>query len=325
MKGDREKLSKWIVDIEMVLQVTKMSPVYVPTVKEEWIRAPKQKPTATLENPDKPSLQPNKPKGPKPVRKPVSRKSGGKGPRDDNKGDNKKGGLQQQIENPENQPGNVMEDLEDEPLPPGPGPNDPENPPDPKPKPKGADPKPKPKGAGPKPKPKGPKPNEPVPLMPKSTTDTTSEEPITWYKTCVAYDTKCTGPAATPPEGLLNVARKRKAGGEPKTSGGPSVNKRKKTTPAKWMPYTQPRTTYTIGNKITPAWGLTHRGDMDPAENWYVPLYSPPKLTERQEAAQKEAHKKKKKYKRYKPGQLALNKFYILPKETWFYHIYFCH
>ena len=162
----------------------------------------------------------------------MARKSGGKGPKDDNKGDNKKGGLQQQIENPENQPGNVMEDLEDEPLPLGPGPNDPENPPDPKPKPKGADPKPKPKGAGPKPKPKGPKPNKPVPLMPKSTTDTTSEEPITWYKTGVAYDTKHTGPAATPPEGLLNVTIKRKAGGQPKTStsGGPSADKRKRTT-----------------------------------------------------------------------------------------------
>ena len=226
MKGDREKLSEWTADIEMVLGATKMSPVYVPTVKEEWIRAAKQKRTATLENPDKPLPQPNKPKGPKPVRKPVARKSRGKWPKDDNKGDNKKGGLQQQIVNPENQPGNVMEDLEDEPLPPGQGPNVPENPPDPK---------PKPKGAGLKPKPKGPKPNKPVPPMPKSTTDTTSEEPITWYKTGVAYDTKCTGPAAIPPEGLLNVSRKRKAGGQPKASGGPSVNKRKRTTPAKFL------------------------------------------------------------------------------------------
>ena len=78
MKGDREKLSDWIADIEMVLGVTKMSPVYVPTVKEEWIRAAKQKPTGTLENPDKPLPQPNKPKGPKPVRKHVAKKSGGR-------------------------------------------------------------------------------------------------------------------------------------------------------------------------------------------------------------------------------------------------------
>ena len=203
----------------------------------------------------------------------MARKSGGRGPKNDNMGDNKKGGLQQQTVDPENQPGDVTGDLEDEPLPLGPDPNDPKNPPGPKPKPKGAGPKPKPKGADPKPKPKGPKPNEPVPLTPKNTTDTTSEEPITWYKTSIAYDTKCTGPAAIPPEGLLSVTRKCKAGGQPKTSGEPSVNKRKRTTPAKWMPYTQPRTTYTIGNKITPAWGLTHRGDMDPAENWNVPLY----------------------------------------------------
>ena len=123
--------------------------------------------------------------------------------------------------------------------------------------------------------------------MPKNTTDTTSEEQTAWYKTGVAYDTKCTGPAATPPEGLLNVTRKRKAGGqpEPSTPGGPSANKRKRTTPAQWLPYTQPRTTYMTGSKITPAWGLIHRGDMDPTEDWRVPIYTPPKLTEKQEAA----------------------------------------
>ena len=83
--------------------------------------------------------------------------------------------------------------------------------------------------------------------------------------------------------------------------------------------------TYTIGNKITPAWSLTQRGDMDLTEDWRVPLYTPPKLTEKQEAAQKEAYKEKKKYKRYKPGQLALKEIKILPKETWFYHTYFCY
>ena len=63
-----------------------------------------------------------------------------------------------------------------------------------------------------------------------------------------------------------------------------------------------------LGNKNTPAWGLIHRGDMDPTEDWRVPIYTPPKLTEKQETAQKEAQKKKKKYKRYRPGQLALKK-----------------
>ena len=159
-----------------------------------------------------------------------------------------------------------------------------------------------------------------MPPVPKNTTEATSEELITWYKTGVAYNTKRTGPAATPPEGLLNVTRKCKAGGKTKTptSGGPSANKRKRTTPAKWMPYTKPRTTYTIGNKITPAWGLMHRGDMDPTEDWKVPLYTPLKLTEKQEVAQKEAYKKKKKYRRYKPGQLALKEIKYYQKKPGF-------
>ena len=316
MESDREKLSDWIADIEMVLEATKMSPVYVPTVKEEWIKAAKQKPTPTLENPDEPLPQPNKPKGPKPVRKHVAKKSGGRRPKNGNKGDNKKVESQQETLDSEDQPGDVTEELEDDPLPQGPDPNDPKNPPGPKPKPKGAGNKPR----GQKPKLKGSKPNEPVPPVPKNTADTTSEEPITWYKTGVAYDTKYTGPAATPPEGLLNMTRKRKAGGQPKTStsGGPSANKRKRTTPAKYMPYTQPRTTYTIGNKITPLWGLMHRGDMDPAENWSVPLYTPPKLKEKQEAAQKEAHEKKKKYRRFKPGQLALKEIKYYQKKPGF-------
>ena len=81
MKSDRERLSDWIADIDMVLDATKISPVYIPTVKEEWIKAAKQKPTSTSENPDEPSPQPNKPKGSKPVRKPMARKSVGKGQR----------------------------------------------------------------------------------------------------------------------------------------------------------------------------------------------------------------------------------------------------
>ena len=188
---------------------------------------------------------------------------------------------------PEDQPEDVVEEFGEEPLPQGTDPKDSQSPGTdsknlsaPKPKSKGARNKPK----GLKPKLKGTKPNEPVP---KNTAEIISEEQTTWYKTGVAYDTKHTGPAATPPEGLLNVTRKCKVGGQPRpsTSGGPSANKRKRTTPAKWMPYTQPRTTYMLGNKITSAWGLTHRGDMDPTEDWRVPIYTPPKLTEKQEAA----------------------------------------
>ena len=45
--------------------------------------------------------------------------------------------------------------------------------------------------------------------------------------------------------------------------------------PACWLPQTQPRTTYMMGNKITPAWGLIQKGSMDPAENWRIPIYKP--------------------------------------------------
>ena len=308
MKIDRDRLDDWIADINMVLDAVRISPVYIPIVKETWVRAAKQKPTPTLENPDEPSPQPNKPKGSEPIKKPVARKSGGKGSRKEDKDNGKKGEPQPQKKSPEDQTG---EGPEDEPLPPGPEPDDPEDPLGIKPKPRRTDPKLKLK-------PKGAKSDEPVPKKPKHTTGSTSEDPKTWYKTGVAYDTKRTGPAATPPEGLLNVTRKRKAGCQPKTSGETSTNKRKRTTPAKWMPYTQPRTTYIMGNKITPAWGLTHRNDMDQAENWSIPRYSPPKLTEKQETAQQEAHKDKKKYKRYKPGQLALKEIRYYQKKVGF-------
>ena len=104
------------------------------------------------------------------------------------------------------------------------------------------------------------------------------------------------------------MTRKRKVGCQPKpsTSGGPSANKRKRTTPAWWLSLSQPRTTYMLGNKITPAWGLIQKGSMDPIENWRVPIYKPPEFTEKQETARKEAKKKKMRYKRYRPSQLAL-------------------
>ena len=61
-----------------------------------------------------------------------------------------------------------------------------------------------------------------------------------------------------------------------------------------------------MGYKITPTWGLIQKGSMDPTENWRVPIYKLPKLTEKQEAAQKEAKRRKLKYRRHRPGQLAL-------------------
>ena len=70
------------------------------------------------------------------------------------------------------------------------------------------------------------KPNKPVP---KNTVGTTPGGQTTWYKSDVAYDTKRTGPAAIPPENLLDVTRKQKVGAQPKpsTSGGPTANKKK--------------------------------------------------------------------------------------------------
>ena len=72
---------------------------------------------------------------------------------------------------------------------------------------------------------------------------------------------------------LLDVTRKRKASYQPKSStlSEPKAHKRKRTTPAHWLPQTQPRTTYMVGDKITPVRGLIHKGSMDPAENWRIP------------------------------------------------------
>ena len=314
MEADRDTLNKWIDNIEMVLRATEMSPIYVPTIKEEWIRAARQKTIPVVEDPKEPPVQPKILTGPKTAGRHVAKKSGRKRKKTDEKSDGKQDKSQQQGDL-EDQPEDVIGESEDAPPPLSIDPGDSqslENNPGNlslKPKPKGADDKPK----DPKPKQRGVKPNKPVPVL-------TSDEQTAWYKTNVAYDTKRTGLAATPQEGVLNVTRKRKAEGQPKStiSGGPSANKRKKTTPAKWFPYTQPRTTYMMGNKITPAWGLTHRGDMDPTEDWRVPLYTPPKLTEKQEVAWKEAHKKKKKYRRYKPGQLALKEIKYYQKRPGF-------
>ena len=112
----------------------------------------------------------------------------------------------------------------------------------------------KPKDTTPKgPVPKGTKSHEPVP---KNTGGTAPGAQSTWYKSDVVYDTKRTGQAAIPPENLLDITRKRKASDQPKssTSGKPTAHKRKRTTPAHWLQQTQPRTTYMVGNKITPVW-----------------------------------------------------------------------
>ena len=107
-------------------------------------------------------------------------------------------------------------------------------------------------------KPKSSKPKDEVPgdPAPKNTTGGTSGDKP-WYKTGVTYDTKKTRSVAVPPQGLLDVTRKRKSSCQPKpsTSEGPSTSKRKRTTPTKRLPHTQLRSTYMMGDKITPVLG----------------------------------------------------------------------
>ena len=108
-----------------------------------------------------------------------------------------------------------------------------------------------------------------------------------------AYDIKRTGPAAIHPENLLDVTRKWKAADQPKpsTTGGALTQKRKKTTKSRWLPQTQPHTTYVVRDKVFPAWGFVSKGSIDQAENWRVQIYIPPKFTDKQEEAKKKTKK----------------------------------
>ena len=161
MEPEKERLEHWLDDLEMVLSATEMSPVYVPTVREEWIKAVQQKPPSILEDPENPSKQPKKPTEPKPARKYIAKKSGAGRQKAGKKDDNKKDKPQQDLNLPlqteglGDQPGDVLEETGDDPLPPGTDPGNLQppgtgrkNPVKPKPKPKnmGAMPrKPKPK------------------------------------------------------------------------------------------------------------------------------------------------------------------------------------
>ena len=57
MENDKEWLGHWLEDLELVLKAIDMSPVYIPTVREEWIKAAKQKPSSILEDPEEPPRQ----------------------------------------------------------------------------------------------------------------------------------------------------------------------------------------------------------------------------------------------------------------------------
>ena len=53
MEPEKEWLESWLEDLEMTLGATKMSPVYIGTIREGWIKAVQQKPTLTPEDPRK--------------------------------------------------------------------------------------------------------------------------------------------------------------------------------------------------------------------------------------------------------------------------------
>ena len=157
LKPQKELVEHWLEDIEMVLHATTMTPFYIPTVKEDWIKAVQLKPSTTLGDPGNLPKQPNKPTGPKPAREYVAKKSEvgcqKAGKKDENEEDNSQQDpiMPVQKENLGGQPRDVPE----EPLPPGPDPKnsqppstDPKDPLKPKPKPKNTRDKPK----GPKPK-----------------------------------------------------------------------------------------------------------------------------------------------------------------------------
>ena len=124
MEPERERLECWLKDLEIVLRATNMSPVYIPTVREEWIKAVQQKPFPAPEDPENPLGQPRKPTDPKPTRKHVAKKSGARRPKSDKKKDNKKDNLQQHTEDPGDEPGDLTEEPRDDPLPPSTDPKD---------------------------------------------------------------------------------------------------------------------------------------------------------------------------------------------------------
>ena len=59
MEPEKKQLGRWLEDVEMILGATAMSHVYIPTVREEWIKAVQQKPTPILQYPENLPKQPN--------------------------------------------------------------------------------------------------------------------------------------------------------------------------------------------------------------------------------------------------------------------------
>ena len=121
MKADKEHMECWLENVEVVLHTTEISPIYIPSVREEWIQVVRQKPPSIPEDLGNPSEQPKKPMDPKPVRKHVAKKSG-TGRQRDRKKDEDKGNEPQQNLNVPSQPGDTLEEPIEDPLPPGPDP-----------------------------------------------------------------------------------------------------------------------------------------------------------------------------------------------------------
>ena len=73
MEAHKGTLAGWLEDIEKVLCFANTTTTYIPTVKEEWIRAVQLKPSTSLGDSGCP---PNKSADPGPVRKHMAKKSG---------------------------------------------------------------------------------------------------------------------------------------------------------------------------------------------------------------------------------------------------------
>ena len=73
MEAQKDTLARWLEDIEKVLNFTKTTTTFIPTIKEEWVKAVQLKPSTTLGDPGN---RPNKPTDHTPARKHIAKKSG---------------------------------------------------------------------------------------------------------------------------------------------------------------------------------------------------------------------------------------------------------
>ena len=64
MEPEKKWLGCWLKDLEVVLKAADMSPIFIPYVREEWVRAVQQKSSTPQEDPENLPKQPNKPTGP---------------------------------------------------------------------------------------------------------------------------------------------------------------------------------------------------------------------------------------------------------------------